>query len=618
MKERDLNRRIEAFLKLPNALAAILVASFVGQACSSSGLKTNAGGPGGNVDSGGTVGSGGTIVPGLAVFAGVPSGIGTADGTGAAARFNEPAGVAVHGAGNIFVVDNWNHTIRKITPSGVVTTLAGTANISGSADGGAAAARFYYPSGVAVDGAGNLFVADSANFTIRKITPNGVVTTLAGSAGLLGSADGTGAAARFDSPCGLAVDGAGNVFVADNYTIRKITPSGGVTTLAGLADSQGSADGTGAAARFNGPSGVAVDGAGNLFVRDSDYNTYTYTIRKITYAGVVTTLAGMGRSAGSADGTGAAARFSYTDPGLSSSFGPTGVAVDGAGSVFVADTDNDTIRKITPTGVVTTLAGTARLYGSADGAGAAASFGRPQGVAVDGVGNVFVADTDNNTIRKIEPSGVVTTLAGPGPLSGDVGADGTGAAARFDRPFGVAADETGNVFVADGSIRKITLAGVVTTLAGSAELFGSADGTGAAARFYSPSGVAVDGAGNVFVADTGNNAIRKITPAGVVTTLAGSADGTGAAALFNGPQGVAVDGTGNVFVADTGNNAIRKISTSGVVTTVVGVAAAVSAGNFPGPLPASIVSPVGVAIDASTGKLYITLQDAVMVAVLPN
>ena len=673
MKERDLNRRIEAFLKLPNALAAILVASFVGQACSSSGLKTNAGGPGGNVDSGGTVGSGGTIVPGLAVFAGVPSGIGTADGTGAAARFNEPAGVAVHGAGNIFVVDNWNHTIRKITPSGVVTTLAGTAglsgsadgtgaaarfyrpegvavdgagnvfvadnwnhtirkitpsgvvttlagtaNISGSADGGAAAARFYYPSGVAVDGAGNLFVADSANFTIRKITPNGVVTTLAGSAGLLGSADGTGAAARFDSPCGLAVDGAGNVFVADNYTIRKITPSGVVTTLAGLADSQGSADGTGAAARFNGPSGVAVDGAGNLFVRDSDYNTYTYTIRKITYAGVVTTLAGMGRSAGSADGTGAAARFSYTDPGLSSSFGPTGVAVDGAGSVFVADTDNDTIRKITPTGVVTTLAGTARLYGSADGAGAAASFGRPQGVAVDGVGNVFVADTDNNTIRKIEPSGVVTTLAGPGPLSGDVGADGTGAAARFDRPFGVAADETGNVFVADGSIRKITLAGVVTTLAGSAELFGSADGTGAAARFYSPSGVAVDGAGNVFVADTGNNAIRKITPAGVVTTLAGSADGTGAAALFNGPQGVAVDGTGNVFVADTGNNAIRKISTSGVVTTVVGVAAAVSAGNFPGPLPASIVSPVGVAIDASTGKLYITLQDAVMVAVLPN
>jgi sugar lactone lactonase YvrE len=714
MKERDLNRRIEAFLKLPNALAAILVASFVGQACSSSGLKTNAGSPGGNVDSGGTVGSGGTIVPGLAVFAGVPSGIGTADGTGAAARFNEPAGVAVHGAGNIFVVDNWNHTIRKITPSGVVTTLAGTAglsgsadgtgaaarfyrpegvavdgagnvfvadnwnhtirkitpsgvvttlagtaNISGSADGGAAAARFYYPSGVAVDGAGNLFVADSANFTIRKITPNGVVTTLAGSAGLLGSADGTGAAARFDSPCGLAVDGAGNVFVADNYTIRKITPSGVVTTLAGLADSQGSADGTGAAARFNGPSGVAVDGAGNLFVRDSDYNTYTYTIRKITYAGVVTTLAGtagmsgngiavdgagnllvadrfnntirkitpagvvttlagMGRSAGSADGTGAAARFSYTDPGLSSSFGPTGVAVDGAGSVFVADTDNDTIRKITPTGVVTTLAGTARLYGSADGAGAAASFGRPQGVAVDGVGNVFVADTDNNTIRKIEPSGVVTTLAGPGPLSGDVGADGTGAAARFDRPFGVAADETGNVFVADGSIRKITLAGVVTTLAGSAELFGSADGTGAAARFYSPSGVAVDGAGNVFVADTGNNAIRKITPAGVVTTLAGSADGTGAAALFNGPQGVAVDGTGNVFVADTGNNAIRKISTSGVVTTVVGVAAAVSAGNFPGPLPASIVSPVGVAIDASTGKLYITLQDAVMVAVLPN
>jgi streptogramin lyase len=634
---------------------------------------------GGIVSTGGAVGSGGTIVSELAVFAGVPSGYGSADGTGAAARFNGPGGVAVDGAGNVFVADSNNNTIRKITPSGVVTTLAGTAGLSGSADGTGAAARFNWPTGVAVDGAGNVFVADSDNNTIRKITPAGVVTTLAGTANASGSADGTGAAARFNGPEGVAVDGSGNVFVADygNNTIRKITPAGAVTTLAG-AGSSGTADGTGAAARFNWPTGVAVDVAGNVFVAD----TWNDTIRKVTSTGVVTTLAGLAGSEGSADGTGAAARFNH----------PWGVAVDGAGHVFVADNWNDTIRKITPAGVVTTLAGTAQGPwplggGSADGTGAAARFNSPQGVAVDGTGNVFVADLYNNTVRKIAPTGVVTTLAGTAGSSGS--ADGTGAVARFDWPWGVAVDGAGNVFVADvgneivggdDTIRKITPAGVVTTLAGTVDAYGSSDGTGAAARFYEPQGVAVDVAGNVFVADHGNNTIRKITPSGVVTTFAGtagssgSADGTGAAARFNGPQGVAVDvagnvfvadsgnhtirkvapsgvvttlagsaeadpgsadgtgaaarfnspagvavdGSGNVFVADSGNNAIRKISISGVVTTIVGVAAPASAGNFPGPLPASIVSPVGVAIDSSTGKLYITLPEAVMVAVLPN
>ncbi len=189
--------------------------------------------------------------------------------------------MAVDGAGNVFVADTWNHTIRKITPTGVVTTLAGTAGSSGSADGTGATARFNEPFGVAVDGAGNVFVADTWNHTIRKITPTGVVTTLAGTAGFVeGSADGTGAAARFNEPYGVAVDGAGNVFVADtdNNTIRKITPSGVVTTLAGTAGSSGSTDGTGAAARFYWPEGVAVDGAGNVFVADA----VNYTIRKIT------------------------------------------------------------------------------------------------------------------------------------------------------------------------------------------------------------------------------------------------------------------------------------------------------------------------------------------------
>jgi len=251
--------------------------------------------------------------------------------------------------------------------------------------------------------------------------------TLAGTAGSLGSTDGTGSAARFDSPRGVAVDASGNIFVADtrNSTIRKITSAGVVTTLAGLAESIGSTDGTGSAARFFYPTSVAVDTAGNIFVADS----YNYTIRKITSAGVVTTLAGSAGSGGSTDGTGSAARFNQ----------PMSVAVDTAGNVFVADTLNDKIRKVTSAGVVTTLAGT--------------SLNLPHGVAVDTAGNVFVADTFNHTINKITSAGVVTTLAGRAGSAGST--NGIGSAARFDDPYGVAVDTAGNIFVADTSNHTI-------------------------------------------------------------------------------------------------------------------------------------------------------------------
>jgi len=493
-----------------------------------------------------------------------------ADGTGTNAHFNSPNGVAVDGSGNTYVADTFNHTIRKVTPAGVVTTLAGTPGAFGSADGTGSAARFLSPSGVAVDGSGNVYVADSSSSTIRKITPAGVVTTLAGTPLGTGSADGTGAAARFNSPYGVAVDTSGNVYVADtfNNTIRKITPAGAVSTLAGTAGVTGSADGTGAAARFNSPSGVAVDGSGNVYVADRLNNT----IRKTTPAGVVPTLAGdPGSLTGSANGTGAAARFSY----------PGGVAVDSAGNVYVADTSNSTIRKINPAGVVTTLAGVAGVIGSADGTGSAARFSGPYGIAVDASGNVYVADM-GKTIRKITPAGVVTTLAGTAGASGS--ADGTGSAARFNYPQGVAVDTSGNVYVADmvdHTIRKITPAGVVSTLAGSAGVSGSTDGTGAAARFNGPRDVATDAVGNVYVADQSNGTIRKITAAGVTTTVAGTAgqkglsDGTGAAARFNIPFSLSVASSGDIYVGDgsgdmwnAGHQVVRKITPAGVVTTL--------------------------------------------------
>src|SRR5439155_4056006 len=234
---------------------------------------------------------------------------GSADGIGSAAEFAGPAGVAVDSAGNVYVADTYNYTIRKITPAGAVTTIAGTAEQIGAANGTGNAARFNSPFGVAVDGASNVYVADTYNNTIRKITPAGAVTTLTGSAGEFGSGDGIGRGARFNDPIGVAVDSAGNVYVADsnNHTIRKVTSAGAAATLAGSAGQMGSGDGTGTAARFNDPTGLAVDSDGNVYVSD----THNYTIRKITPAGVVTTLAGSAGQDGGVDGLGSAAQFDY-------------------------------------------------------------------------------------------------------------------------------------------------------------------------------------------------------------------------------------------------------------------------------------------------------------------
>jgi hypothetical protein len=539
---------------------------------------------------------------GLELLAGDIGGSGNGDGTAAAARFLDPYGVAVDSAGNVYVADRTNQTIRKVTTAGVVTTLAGTAGIAGSADGTGTAARFLRPSGVAVDRAGNVYVADTVNQTIRKVTAAGVVTTLAGTAGVRGSADGAGAAARFDLPTGAGVDSAGNVYVADagNDTIRKVTTAGVVTTLAGTAGVRGSADGVGAAARFTGPTGVVVDSADNVYVADAGNDT----IRKVTPAGVVTTLAGTAGVPGSADGTGTAARFT----------GPTGLTIDSAGNLYVADQFDHTIRKVAADGVVTTLVGTAGMSGSADSTGAAARFNNPAGAAADSAGNVYVADRSNFALRKVTAAGVVTTLAGTAGISGS--ADGTGTVARFKLPAGVAVDSAGNVYVADQfnqTIRKLTADGLVTTLAGTAGSFGNADGTGAAARFTVPAGVAVDSAGNIYVADQFNHAIRQVTADGVVTTLAGtagisgSADGTGAAARFNGPTGVAVDSAGNVYVADAGNDTVRKVTTAGVVTTLAGSAGVAGSTDGAG-AAARFDKPTGVAVN-SAGNVYVADQD---------
>jgi sugar lactone lactonase YvrE len=546
---------------------------------------------------------------------------GSADGLGQNARFFSPKGIAVDAAGNIYVADSANYTVRRITQNGIVSTVAGVPGESGPANGTGAQARFYYPESVAVDGAGDVYVAE-ADLTIRKITPDGMVSTVpaqvlalsglaidtAGSiyvsdsnaiekitssgtlsvlagvpGGSYGYIDAVGTDARFDNPRGLAVDRVGNVYVADsgNNAIRKITPTGAVSTMVG-------------STHFKNPWAVAVDDAGNIYVADSG----NHIIRTITPTGFVRTLAGLAGVPGSADGLGNSARF----------FQPQGVALDSAGKIYVTESGNNTVRKITPDGLVSTLAGSASPAGYADGISSQARFSAPQGIAVDGATNIYVAESGNNTIRKITPAGQVSTLAGAAGGAGSE--DGTGAEARFSGPQGIAADSVGNIFVADSgnnTIRKITPAGLVSTLAGLAGTPGTADGYGSEARFYYPWGVAVDSLDNVYVADSWNNTIRKITPGGIVSTMAGlpgatgSKDGVGSGALFSGPQGIAVDSLGNVYVADSRNGSIRKITPAGVVSTL--------AQFVPFPEPPSDGSDVpddffGLAIDTA-GNLYV-------------
>jgi hypothetical protein len=328
---------------------------------------------------------------GVTTLAGWPGSSGSANGTGRAARFSNAGGIRQDNNGNVYVSDSENYAIRKVTATGVVTTVAGIPGQIGSTDGPVASALFSGVGGVALDSAGNLYVADSGNYTIRKVTTGGVVSTLAGVAGARGEADGTGSAARFYDPQNLAVDGAGNIYVADGMgdVIRMVTPSGVVTTLAGIPGAAGTSDGTGNAAAFNDPTGINVDGAGNVYVADYGNDT----VRKIAPGGVVTTIAGSPLTPGSADGTGSAARFN----------GPAGIGVDSSGNLYVADSGNDTIRMVNTAAFVTTVSGQPGDADSVDGLTSNARFNTCGDVCVDNSGIVYVADAGNSTIRRIIP-----------------------------------------------------------------------------------------------------------------------------------------------------------------------------------------------------------------------
>lgn len=488
------------------------------------------------------------------------------------ALFDDPWGIAMDSSGNAYVTDVKNHCIRKITPAFVVTTIAGTPGASGHKDGTGKTALFTEPKGITIASNGDLFVADTGNHCIRKVSAAGIVSTFAGTPAEAGFKNGPGNVAQFDTPIGIAWNPDGALYVSDfgNSRMRLVSKSGIVSNFAGTEPPNPRPvpqmlDGPGAFSLFDTPQGITIDGDRNLFVAEED----NHALRKIILENVVTTEWGS-TVPGSTDAALGLASFAL----------PGGIVYDGKSLFYVADTANHTIRIINKNGAVTTLAGKAGVSGKDDGEGDEARFDNPRGVALDKDGNLYVADEGNHLIRKVAPDGEVTTLAGSGQQAF---ADGKGDAASFNAPKGVAVGPDGNVYVADFGnhrIRMITKAGEVTTYAGDGKA-GFADGPRDKARFAKPYGLSIDASGRMYIADFGNNAIRIIqkdstTLEFVVGTMAGASaipgylDGSGDIAQFNDPAGLVVDAVGRVFVADSGNSLIRKITPDGAVSTYAG------------------------------------------------
>jgi uncharacterized protein (TIGR03437 family) len=581
-------------------------------------------------------------------------------GPAADAALDNPSGLAIDGAGNLFILDKSNGRIRKVSTDGTITTVAGNGATGYAGDGGPAInASFNLPSGIVADAAGNLYIADYINCRVRKVTTDGIVNTIAGTGVPNYTGDGgpaTSAGTMF--PDAVGVDAAGNVYVSTGNRIRKITTDGIINTFAGTADGGYSGDGGPALKAAIGiPSSIVFDAAGNLYTPDRLNNN----VRKITPDGVITTVVGNGgkgfggdggpaksalvntpfsatvdpsgnifvadtfnfrvRKVGSDSNIGTVAgnaTYRYTGDGgnaISATLVPAGVATDSSGNLYIADTGNNRIRKVTSAGIISTIVGNGLPSFSGDGGPAInAGLSGPRGVFVDAGNNLYIADTGNNRIRKVTPNGAITTFAGLGP-AGFSGDNGPANKAQLFRPYAMVVDGAGNVIIADSwnnRIRKVTPDGNITTIAGNGySSFGGDGGPATSAALFGPFGVAVDRGGNIYIADINNFRIRKVTPTGAISTIAGApipgfaGDGGPAShAQFDSPYAVAVDGAGNLFVSDISNHRIRKIDTSGTISTVAGDGDEALSGDGGLATNASLDSPAGIALDPS-GNLFI-------------
>lgn len=520
------------------------------------------------------------------------------------AAIGAPSGLAVDSAGNVYITQSGNHVIRRVGADGVINAFAGTGTAGYSGDGGAAtAAMFFSPQGLKADAAGNVFVADSLNNRVRKISPQGIVSTLAGNGTARFSGDGGVAAeASLSLPTDVAVGAGGLIYIADalNARIRTVTAAGIINTIAGGGASW--VNGPALQATLPAPNSLALDDAGRLIV----VVPFARQVRRVL-APTITTVAGTAPTSSTGDNGQATAA-----PLLS----PYGVAVDAAGNVYISDQFDNRIRKVSPAGVITTAAGNG-LYGwTGDGSPATtAQLGSPRGMSMDAAGNLFVVSGAMSGVRRIAGgTGAIGTVAGSGP-AGFGGDGGVATEARMNVPLGVVADAAGNLFIADTNNNRVRRVDAqtknISTYAGTGVAgFSGDNGPAAQAQLFQPRQLALDPGGNLLIADTGNSRIRRVTTGGIISTVAGT--GTGGASGDGGPAtraqisatGVAADGAGNIFII--GPARVRKVDgATGVISTIAGTGALNFSGDGGLATSATIDGAINATVDAS-GTVYFT------------